>query len=95
MREGIVARYESEIVIGSKYRDRQTGLMGTAVVISFHQHACERVVLEGTDTDVTDLKMWEFDAARLVAVGTPLPQPEPVATGATNTSRVKRSGRRS
>lgn len=89
-----MSKYETNIVLGVKYRDKQTGLEGTAVVISFHQHACERVVLEGVDADGTDLKLWEFDAVRLVSLApvTP-PQPEPVSTGA-SVGKVARSGRR-
>lgn len=90
-----VANYQTDIVLGVKYRDRQTGLEGTAVVVSFHQHACERVVLEGVDAEGTDLKLWEFDAVRLVSLApvTP-PQPAPVSTGSTSLKGLSRSGRR-
>jgi hypothetical protein len=84
-----MAKYESNIVIGSTYRD-QTGIIGRAVVISFHEHACERVVVEYVVDD--DLKMIEVDAARLTPVNV-RPQPEPVPTGAVS-GKPKRAGRR-
>lgn len=84
-----MAQYQSEISIGSKYRD-QSGIEGKAVVISFHEHACERVVLEYRADN--DLKAIEVDAARLTLVE-PLPQPVPVRTGASTTPR-QQAGRR-
>lgn len=83
--------YQSEIVLGTKYRDTQTGLEGHAVVISFHQHACERVVLEYAEAN--DLKLVEFDAVRLVSLEPKKTKPEPVPTGAVQ-GTIQRSGRR-
>lgn len=84
--------YESEIVLGGKYRDRQTGFEGVAVVISFHQHSCERVVLEGK-AEGGDIKAFEFDAVRLASLG-PVPKYEPVTSGASAVPVVQ-TGRRS
>jgi hypothetical protein len=61
-------KYESDIVLGERYRDEQTGIEGVATIISFFQHACERVSLEL----VVDGKIEEFtfDSPRLTRVST-------------------------
>ena len=61
-------KYASDIVLGEKYRDEQTGIEGIATSVSFYQHACERVVLEL----VVEGKIEEFafDAPRLTHVET-------------------------
>lgn len=61
--------YQSEIGVGGKYRDDQTKIEGIAVVIEFHQHACERVILEVVDG--TEIKNYVFDAARLTELDPP------------------------
>ena len=60
--------YGSDIVLGEKYRDEQTGIEGIATSVSFYQHACERVVLEL----VVEGKIEEFvfDAPRLTHIET-------------------------
>ncbi len=60
--------YETDIVLGEKYRDEQTGMEGIATIISFFQHACERVTLEWVDGK--DVKEMTFDAPRLTRVST-------------------------
>lgn len=73
--------YSSDIVLGNKYRDTQTGLEGIAVTIEFHQHMCQRVVLEVFKND--DLKGWVLDAVRLEPVDAePAPYVEPTTGGA-------------
>lgn len=58
--------YETDIILGDKYRDAQTGLEGTVTVVSFYQHGCERVNLETVkDGSVTD---YGFDAPRLTHI---------------------------
>lgn len=86
--------YTSDIVLGAKYRDGQTGMEGTAVVLLFHQHSCERVVLESPTVEGDDLRFFEFDAVRLENLEPLKEKPEAVSTGATVTSGVRRSGRR-
>lgn len=63
-------KYESDIVLGERYRDDQTGYEGTATAVYFFQHACERVCLETYDP--TTLKVIEstFDSPRLTSVKT-------------------------
>lgn len=60
--------YKTDIKLGEKYRDDQTGIEGIATVVSFYQHACERVTVE----TVIDRKIEEyaFDAPRLTHVDT-------------------------
>lgn len=96
--------YQSDIQLGAEYRDRQTGVTGIAVVISFHQHSCERVVVETPVKDEgNEIKFYEFDSVRLEKVGQgfakvserPEPEHEPTrATGATQTAGVRSTGRR-
>lgn len=56
--------YESDVVLGESYQDKQTGIEGVATSVTFFQHACERVALEL----VVEGKIEEyvFDAPRLV-----------------------------
>jgi hypothetical protein len=60
--------YKSDIVLGDRYIDKQTGFEGVATSTSFFQHACERIVLETFDTE----RVIEcvFDAPRLTHVET-------------------------
>lgn len=59
-------KYETDIVLGERYRDTQTGIEGVATVVSFYQFSCERVnietVIEGKIDDIG------FDAVRLVHI---------------------------
>lgn len=81
-------KYETEIELGKRYRDTQTGIEGVATAITFYQYSCERVCLE----TVIDKKIEEyyFDTARVVDVETEVrptttktggPQKPPVRTG--------------
>ena len=60
--------YESDIVLGKKYRDEQTGVSGTATVLTFHQHGCERAALESVVNG--EVIEQDFDAPRLTNVET-------------------------
>jgi hypothetical protein len=61
-------KYASDIVLGERYLDEQTGIEGTAIALSFFQFGCERVSLEL----VVEGKIEEygFDAPRLTRVNT-------------------------
>ncbi len=63
--------YKSDIVLGGRYRDKQTGVEGHATALHFYQHACERVTLEAVSGKTGDLMEYGFDAPRLVAVKAP------------------------
>ena len=61
--------YDSDLILGEKYRDNATGLVGTLTSIHFYQHACERATLrflngQGEVVEST------FDAPELVRVKT-------------------------
>ena len=59
-------KFESDIILGERYRDTQTGIEGVATVISFYQFACERVNIEAViDGKIED---YGFDAPRLVHI---------------------------
>lgn len=38
--------YESDIVLGERYLDAQTGISGVAIAIYFYPNSCERVTIE-------------------------------------------------
>lgn len=76
-------QYGSDIKLGEKYRDVQTGVEGVATSVSFFQHACERVCLEYLGKD-GDLKELIFDAPRLESVRTK----EPVTSARTGGPRT-------
>lgn len=62
-------RYESDVILGEKYEDTQTGYVGTATAIYFFQHACERVSLEKMKDD-GEILTETFDSPRLRHVAT-------------------------
>ncbi len=65
-------KYETDIQLGERYRDEQTGMEGIATAIFFFQHACERVQLERINSHNQQLEETVFDAPRLTHVGTGL-----------------------
>lgn len=62
--------YQSDIELGERYRDQQTGFEGVATALYFFQHACERVSVETYDPERREVKTETFDAPRLVHVTT-------------------------
>jgi len=62
--------YKSDVVLGDRYRDEQTGYEGVATSIHFYQHACERVTIEAYDAERKDVRELTFDAPRLVHIKT-------------------------
>jgi hypothetical protein len=63
--------YKSDVQLGERYRDRDTGIGGVASAIYFFMHACERVTLEYVHDG--ELKDVTFDAPRLERVSTSEP----------------------
>lgn len=61
--------YESDIVLGDKYRDDQLGIEGVATSVHFYQFACERVNLELVTPD-GKIEEYTFDAPRLTHLPT-------------------------
>jgi hypothetical protein len=62
-------KYASDVKLGEKYRDPQTGIEGTSTSIHFYQYACERVTLEVVTPD-GKLEEYTFDSPRLENVAT-------------------------
>ena len=56
-------KYESDIILGDRYVDKQTGIEGTATAIHFYQYGCERVNLEAVVEG--KIEEYSFDAPRL------------------------------
>ena len=63
--------FTTDIVLGERYRDEQTGIEGVASSIHFYQHACERVTVELVKSD-GELMEVTFDAPRLTNIQTGL-----------------------
>jgi hypothetical protein len=63
--------YRSDIELGVRYRDKQTGIEGTATALHFYQFACERVTIEAVSKQSGELQEYGFDAPRLVSVEAP------------------------
>jgi hypothetical protein len=61
-------KFTSDIKLGERYQDQQTGISGTAVAIIFFQHGCERVDLETVIRGGEEIKAYAFDAPRLVHI---------------------------
>lgn len=61
-------RYETDIRLGDRYVDKQTGIEGTATAVSFFQYGCERVSIETVVEG--QIKEYGFDAPRLTHVET-------------------------
>ena len=64
-------KYRSDVVLGERYRDTQTGIEGVATSLHFYQHACERVTLEAVSGKTGELIEYAFDAPRVLAVERP------------------------
>lgn len=60
--------YETDVRLGERYIDKQTGIEGTATVVSFYQHGCERVNLEAVVNG--KIEEYGFDAPRLTHIAT-------------------------
>lgn len=69
-------KYETDIRLGERYRDGQTGIEGTATAVTFYQYGCERVQIEAVVAG--KIEEYGFDAPRLTHVAT---QVRAVSTG--------------
>lgn len=56
-------KYGSDVELGKRYRDPQTGIEGVATAITFYQYACERVSIETVVAG--KIEDYCFDAPRL------------------------------
>lgn len=55
--------FNTDIILGDKYKDTQTGIEGTAISVHFYQYACERVAIEAVIEG--KIEEYYFDAPRL------------------------------
>jgi hypothetical protein len=62
--------YLSDITLGERYRDDQSGFEGIATATYFYQFGCERVNLESFNKKTNDIVSLTFDAPRLTNVAT-------------------------
>lgn len=60
--------YRTDIIVGDKYVDKQTGIEGTATAVCFYQFSCERVSLEAVVEG--KIEEYQFDAPRLTHIAT-------------------------
>lgn len=60
--------FKTDIKLGEKYRDGQTGIEGTATAVTFYQYGCERVNIETVLNG--KIEEYGFDAPRLTHVST-------------------------
>lgn len=72
-------KYGSDIELGKRYKDPQTGIEGTATAVTFYQYACERVNLEVVIRD--KIEEYAFDAPRLESVIPPKERARAQRTG--------------
>lgn len=61
-------KFASDIKLGERYRDDQTGYEGTATAVYFFQYGCERVTVENYDATRKEIKEQTFDAPRLTHI---------------------------
>lgn len=82
--------FKSDIKLGERYKDTQTGIEGTATAVSFYQYGCERVNLEA----VVEGKIEEygFDAPRLTHIDTNVRAESPRRGGPDKAPGTKRPG---
>lgn len=80
--------FKTDIVLGEKYRDAQTGFVGHATAVYFFQHGCERVQLKALIQG--ELKEYVFDAPELESVATGLRATSPRTGGPHDRTPVAR-----
>ena len=60
--------FDTDIVLGERYRDTYSGYEGVATSVVFYLNGCERVQLETLDESSRELRENYFDAPRLTHV---------------------------
>lgn len=68
--------YKSDLILGEKYRDKTTNIVGHLIGIHFYEHACERATLRYVDSQQRVQEI-SFDAPELVLMrdGSPVTTP--------------------
>lgn len=67
-----MATYESDIVLGRKYRHKDLDVEGIAESVHFYKNACERVIIIYVDPDKR-VQEASFDSVDLIEVETEKP----------------------
>ena len=62
--------FESQVILGEKYRDTVSGYEGIATAACFFLHGCERVTLEQWIERTSEMRELTFDSPRLAHVET-------------------------
>lgn len=75
------SKYKSQVEMGERYVDDQTGFEGIVTSVTFFQYACERVALETYDATTKSVKVEVFDAPRLTKKGTTTRLTSPLTGG--------------
>lgn len=65
LRKEMMAEFDSDIVLGEKYRDTLSNFEGVATGCTFFLHGCERVILESWNEIKAEINTEMFDAPRL------------------------------
>lgn len=63
-------KFETDVVLGQRYRDTVSGYEGVATACVFFLHGCERVTLEQWIQAAGEMRELTFDAPRLEHVET-------------------------
>lgn len=82
--------FKSDIILGDKYRDSQTGIEGTATAVSFYQFGCERVNLEAVVQG--KIEEYGFDAPRLTHIPSGVRAESPKRGGPDKAPGLRRPG---
>lgn len=80
--------YESDISLGERYTDTQTGFTGHVTAVYFYEHACERVCLKAMVDG--EIKEYVFDALELKHADTGAKATSPRTGGPHDRSPVPR-----
>jgi hypothetical protein len=64
--------FRTELKLGERYRDINTGFEGTCSSITFFAHGCERLALKGMNNQ-GDIVEYAFDAPEVESVTTAKP----------------------
>ena len=59
--------FQTDVVMGEKYRDPKTGIEGFVVGIHFYEYGCERVTLQTVNSQ-EEINDYGFDAPRIERV---------------------------
>lgn len=67
-----MSTFSTQLVLGERYRDTNTGFEGKCVSISFFEHGCERCGIRGMNKQ-GDIVEYAFDAPEVELCATNVP----------------------